>query len=758
LKPNYKDNPHSSLGTQLLVLGIGALLFLAMAFTAFNTSSQREELEKVFTRQALALAFNLAVSSSSHMLEKDYSVIETLLLKTEGFQDLYSATVIDNKGKVLAQAVRGSDGVHLLARYDLDSMLMIYPVEGKRARNTQTLRSERFLTVVEPVDAGQVIGSVVLEFDLSPLHFRQLELIRRNVLLAIVLILPASLALWLFIRKTILEMNSLTTFALRMVNEQGIEHQQAPTSRELGMLHATLNWASRTLMKNNKALEEARLKADKSNDLKSQFVANMSHEIRTPLNGILGLTDITLGNSSLGEKPRRNLELIQLSAEHLLRVVNDILDFSKIDANRLDMDPQPFELRNSVKAVVNMVTSAYAKPDVSVLLDIEPDVPDLLLGDSPRIMQVLNNLLSNALKFTHQGRVSLTIHRDVQANENDNCSLHFAVRDTGMGISESARSEIFKAFSQAEPGTARKYGGTGLGLTISQRLLELMDSRIHLWSEEGRGSEFSFTLQLPIVEKNQATNHFSIADTMMDKTPLAAQAEFGKASTPLRVLVAEDNMVNQTFISHVLTQLGISFRFADDGLAALQAVEEEKFDMLFMDMHMPNMGGLEACRKILSQPQHEALPIVGLTADAIADTREACMAAGMREYISKPFKRNDIEAVFTKLGLNICPIPMQNFDHDRELLKTSIEMIAVDIPKLVSRIDEQLQQGNWLEARRTLHIVKGHCKLIGELRFADFIQQMENLLKQDIQPPAEAVSHLHENLQVFLRRLHQLNR
>lgn len=759
MKPNFHSITYPSLGTQLLGLGGGIVLLLALAFTWFNTQTQRDELQDVFTRQARALAFNLAVSSSSHLLERDFSVIENLLLKTEGFEDLHSGIVTDKNGVILAQVIRDRESHRLKTHYNAQTLAL--GQSSSTSQKTSPDGNTKYLVVTEPVDSGQTIGIVALEFDLSSLQASQTELIQRNILLAITLIVPATFASWLFIRKVILELNSLTDFAQLMVNDEGISHQVPPSSRELAMLHTTLNWASGALARKNKALEEARVKADKSNELKSQFVANMSHEIRTPLNGILGLTEITLGSTTLGDKPRRNLELIQLSADHLLRVVNDILDFSKIDANKLDIDPMPFALRGNVQALMKTVSSAYPKPNVTLVLDISPDVPDRLHGDCARILQVLNNLLSNALKFTHQGTVTLTIKQDdtpAQLPIPGSTKVLFSVRDSGMGISDSARSEIFKAFSQAEPGTARKYGGTGLGLTISQRLLELMNSRIDLWSEEGVGSEFSFTLELPVAHESTPLNldvdHTNMEPVQHDNPPMPG---LGQACGTLRVLVAEDNMVNQAFISHVLTQLGISYRFADDGLAAVKAVDEETFDLVFMDMHMPNMGGLEACRTILAQTKHRSLPIVGLTADAIADTRDACMAAGMKEYISKPFKRSDIENVLARLNFRIAPIPMQNFDHDRELLKTTIEMIAAEVPKLLEETESHLLQAQWLDAKRTLHTLKGHCKLIGEMDFAGFLQGLEHQLASQQCPPEPELSHLRSNIKALQYRLKMLS-
>lgn len=232
-----------------------------------------------------------------------------------------------------------------------------------------------------------------------------------------------------------------------------------------------------------------------------------------------------------------------------------------------------------------------------------------------------------------------------------------------------------------------------------------------------------------------------------------AHSEFGRSASALRVLVAEDNKVNQTFISHVLTQLGISYRFAEDGLHTVQTVDEEKFDVVFMDLHMPNMDGLEACKTILAKPQHSALSIVGLTSESVEQARDACMSAGMKDFISKPFKRSDIETALIRLGFKIAPIPMHNFDHDKELLKITIDLIAAEIPLLLNDIEKQLQQEEWPEVKRGLHTLKGHCKLVGELDFADFLQQMENEVGQGIRPATKSITHMKTNLKNLQHRL-----
>lgn len=245
---------------------------------------------------------------------------------------------------------------------------------------------------------------------------------------------------------------------------------------------------------------------------------------------------------------------------------------------------------------------------------------------------------------------------------------------------------------------------------------------------------------------------------MLTAPPNPSQSKFGQSSSALRVLVAEDNKVNQTFIAHVLTQLGISYRFADDGLQTVQAVDEEKFDLVFMDLLMPRMSGLEACKAILAKPEHQTLPIVGLTAEAVSQAHDACMSVGMKDFISKPFKRSDIETVLIRLGFRIAPIPMQNFDHDKELLKITIDLIAAEIPLLLEGIEKELLQARWPELKRGLHTLKGHCKLVGELDFADFLQHLEDQVSQGVQPSTELITHMKVNLKNLQHRLRLLSR
>jgi len=752
VKPTGKYRQLPSLSTKLLLLSGLISLLLSVSFTWLNTHNQQTELRDVFTKQATALAFNLAVSSTSHLLEKDLAVIEQLLLETNSFQDLYSATVTDREGHVLAEVIRHSTDNQLRTQHHAERLVF----SGNQTGGTHLYVNGRLLTVMEPIGAPRTIGHVVLEYDLYTLHQRENQLIERNIALAAILITLAGLCLWLFIRGSLKELNQVTEFAQGIATHEGSQLHVSSSSRELSLLQETLNWTSHTLAVRNRNLTLAKQKADKSNELKSQFVANMSHEIRTPLNGILGITDISLNNTGIDSKTRDNLQLIRHSAEHLLRVVNDILDFSKIDADKLEIEPHPFTLKKALQATFDTVCKAYAKDNVKCALNIAQDLPDHFIGDLTRILQVINNLLSNALKFSNRGEVSLTVSLKGFEEHNDPAlaTLRFVVKDTGIGISQQAHDEIFKAFSQAEPGTARKYGGTGLGLTITQRLLGLMGSQIHLNSTEGVGSEFSFELTLPCPSAPaQSTSHLP---TQRFIRQVEAGLEPLIATPAIRALVAEDNMVNQTFIGYVLTQLGVAHQFAQDGEQAIDLVDRYPFDLIFMDMHMPKVGGLQACKTILSKPAHRELSIIGLTADAIADTKTACLQAGMKDYVSKPFKRADIEQALNDLGLMTTPIPLKNFDNDPSVLRASVNKYLNDIAVLRPQIVRPNHQKEKDDSRHALEKLTQIARTVGDLRFAKSVQTLIESLQDDLETPARQWVYLHMNLDVFVNRLESL--
>jgi signal transduction histidine kinase/DNA-binding LytR/AlgR family response regulator len=748
-----------SLGTQLLFLTVGLFTLLVLVFVVLNSSIQRADLNEVFTRQARALAYNISISSTSAVLQKDFTSLENLLLKNEFFEEIQSVTVADMQGKVLAKVVRSKTEKEALETDYLTDQIKLQP-NFSETNSTQTSEDRQTLTVHEPIVAGAQIGRVILEMNLSRNEQKSNQLVVRNMGVASLLFFPALGLMFWFIRRPIRELKELTHFADGLVKNQGLQNHIHYSSGELNLLNQTMNDASRILRINADELEEARRKAEESNQLKSQFVANMSHEIRTPLNGILGLSDMTLSDSRLQPEAKENLELIQHSAENLLRVVNDILDFSKIEANKLDIDVQAFSLRRLINALTQPLASRLEKPDLKLHIQIEDDVPEHLYGDAGRIAQVLTNLVGNALKFTESGRVDLKISQlhAQKTPEGQVTQLEFLVADTGPGIASDAQERIFDAFAQAEPGTTRKFGGTGLGLSISQRLLHLMNSQIQLESDVGKGSKFSFVLNLPYSVSDSldevVENPITEAEPDTDTAARSELPEMPQAVRGIHVLVAEDNLVNQKFIAHVLSRLGVAFKFANDGLEAVAAVKSRHFDLIFMDFQMPNMGGLEAARQILLIKPGQL--IVGLTADAVQGARESCLSAGMQDYVSKPFKREDIEAVFQRFRLPFLPVPLNNFANDSDLMKMTAQAVVEEYPKTLAHFKSSLDEGNFPEARRMIHTLKGHVRLFGDEVFSEHLQTQENRLAKGEVLDTVNLGYTLKNLNTFIKRVELL--
>lgn len=495
------------------------------------------------------------------------------------------------------------------------------------------------------------------------------------------------------------------------------------------------NWDVTAQVVQKQALVTMAEDAKQASQAKSQFLANMSHEIRTPINGVIGMTALLLDSPGLSSEQRMQANVIKSSGESLLALINDILDFSKVEAGKLDLEILEFDLRETLEDLNSLLAQRARDKKLALICSADAEVPDHVEGDPGRLRQILLNLAGNAIKFTEAGEVKVAVAL-ASKDEND-ATLRFTVTDTGIGISEDQLRNLFNEFTQADSSTTRLYGGTGLGLAISKQLVKLMSGEIGVSSELGKGSEFWFTAKFPYREakhkygdeeqlKESESGASAISDSIFND--VAAERFEGRAG---RILVAEDNIVNQMVVRGILEKFGLHADTVANGAEALEALSQIAYDLVLMDVQMPQMDGLEASRRIRAGESGELIkevPIVALTAHARPEDRSECLQAGMTDYLSKPLVPKVLFRLLDRLlpqkpcpqasdfSGGIATVDKAVFDRaefisgmmdDESLAREIAKLSLVDLRKQRDALAALFESGVKEDLIRALHSIKG---------------------------------------------------